>query len=99
MKWLRRAGLALAALLVAVGFSMLNRPKRRLRKAEASRDQLILDGSDQARAKAMKLGQKADKLQAHADEAKATGKAAINRVGKDHEDMRGILDSWRSDSM
>ena len=95
--WLRRIGLALAAILIAVGFSMLGRPKRRQRAAEDSRDQLIAEGGARARAKARKAGAAADRLQADAKEAAAVGQAAIDKVGADHEDMRALLDSFRAD--
>lgn len=97
MKWLRTAGIVLAGILVAVGFSLLGRPARQLKKVQGERDELLLDGSRRARDKAEKAGKKADQLQTHADEAKAKGQAAIDGVGD--EDMRSVLDSWRSDGV
>ena len=98
MTWLRTAGLALAGILLSVGFSMLGRSRRRQRTAQLQRNQLILAGSDKAKAKAVKAGEKADKFQAHAEQAKAAGLAAIDKAGND-EDMADILDTWRSDSV
>lgn len=97
MKWLRTAALAIAAFLVVVGFSMLGRSGRKLKKVKSQRDGLILDGSRKARDKAHKAGERANELQIHADEAKAKGIAAIN--GVNDEDMRAVLDSWRSDGV
>ena len=92
-KWLYAAG----ALLIAVGFAVLGMDGRRAKKAEASRDKLILDESKKAQDKAKKAGAKADKLQADAAQAAEVGRAAIDRVGTNDESMRDILDSWRAD--
>ncbi len=88
---------AAAAFLIALGFAVLGMDARRAKKAEASRDELILDESKKAQAKAKKAGIKADKLQADAAKAAEAGQAAIDKVGTKDETMRDILDSWRSD--
>ena len=90
-KWLLAAG----ALLVAIGFSILGRPERQLKKVQKQHDNLIVDGSKRAEAKAVAAGKKADKLQAEAKVAAEKGQAVIDNVGKNNETMRNLLDSWR----
>lgn len=94
-RWLYGA----AALLLAVGFAILARDGRAASRAEKQRDNLILDKTKKAQVKAEKLGKKADKLQADAKVAAEVGQAAIDKVGANDENMRDILDSWRSDSV
>ncbi len=90
-KWLYWAagGLALLA------FWILGGPERKVKKLTAMRDDLILDGSDLAKAKAEKLGAKADKHQLNAVEAEKVGKATVDKVGTQGETVSSILDSWR----
>ena len=95
MKWLRRIGYALAAGLIAVGFGMLGRPGRKLKKAKDQRDYLLTEGSREARDLAIKAGEQADKHQVEANEAATAGQKAIDGV-KD-ESMRELLDGFRSD--
>ena len=90
-KWL----LAFGSFLAIVGFAILGRPERKLKKAVAQRDQLLRDNTKVAQVKAKKLGAKADKLQAQADEASEAGKATVNKVGTQGETVSSILDSWR----
>jgi propanediol dehydratase small subunit len=90
-KWL----LAFGSFLAIVGFAILGRPERKLKKAVAQRDHLMLDNTKAARVKAKKLGAKADKLQAQADLASEAGKATVNKVGTQGETVSSILDSWR----
>lgn len=92
-KWLYAAG----AFLVAFGFYVLGSDLRRAKKAEASRDKLILDESAKAQARAKKAGLKADKLQNDAAQAAEVGRAVIDKVGTNDETMRDVLDSWRAD--
>ena len=63
MKWLKGIGYALAAALIAVGFGMLGRPARKQKRAEAQRDNLLLDGSRKSREKAIKFDENANKHQ------------------------------------
>lgn len=94
-KWLYAA----AGILLAVGFAILGRDGRAAIIAGKQRDALILDKTKVAQVKAEKLGKKADKLQADAKEAAKVGQAAIDKVGATDENMRDVLDSWRSDSV
>ncbi len=96
MTLLRSIGLAIAGFLVLLGFSILGRSKRQLRKAEDRETALLIDGSAKARLKAEKHGAKATKLQANAAEAAITGQKLIDQVGADNEDMRSILDTYRA---
>ncbi len=96
MTLLRSIGLAIAGFLVLLGFSMLGRSKRQLRKAEDRETALLIEGTAEARLKAERHGAKATKLQARAAEAAVTGQKLIDRVGADNEDMRSILDTYRS---
>ena len=90
-KWL----LAFGSFLAIVGFAILGRPERKLKKVEAHRDQLMRDNTKAAQVKAEKLGVKADKLQTQANEASAAGEATVNKVGTQGETVSSILDSWR----
>lgn len=93
-KWLLAAG----AFLVVVGFAILNRPERKLKKVVAQRDQLMLDNTKKAQVKAEKLGAKADALQADAAAASEVGKATVDKVGQQGETVSSVLDSWRKPS-
>jgi len=90
-KWLYWAagGLALLA------FYILGGPARGQKKAEGERDELILDGSGRAKAKAHKKNIVADKHQKNAVVAAAAGKVVFDRVGKSNESTADLLDSWR----
>jgi len=90
-KWL----LAIGAFLALVGFGILNRPERKLKKVTAQRDHLLRDNTKAARVKADKLGKKADKLQAQANDAAVAGKATVDKVGQQGETVSSVLDSWR----
>ena len=94
-KWL----LAIGSFLAIVGFAILNRPERQLKKVVAQRDQLMHDNTKKAQVKAEQLGKKADKLQVRANEAADAGKAAVDKVGTQGETVSSILDSWRSDGV
>ncbi len=95
MTLLRSIGLAIAGFLVLLGFSMLGRSKRQLRKAEDRETALLIEGTETARLKAERHGAKATKLQARAAEALNKGRELLDEVGKD-EDMASILSDWRS---
>ena len=90
-KWLYWA----AGGLVLVAFWILGGPERKVKKLTAMRDDLILDGSGRAKAKAEKLGIKADKHQLNAVEAEKVGQATVDKVGTQGETVSSILDSWR----
>lgn len=87
--------LGLGAVLALIGFSILGRSGRAAAKAEQQRDDLIIDGSRQARAKAEKMNEKANSHQAAAVEASKLGKQVMDRVGTENESMAELLDSWR----
>ena len=92
-KWL----LGIGGFLVLVGFAILGRPARQLKKVERQRDDLIMQNTNAARAKAEKASAKADQLQADAAKAAEAGQKAIDQVGSNDETMRSVLDSWRAD--
>lgn len=89
-KWLYWAagGLALAA------FWILGGPDRKIRKITRQKEDLILDGSNRAKARAQQLNLKADKHQANALEAERVGKITVDKVGTQGETVSSILDSW-----
>lgn len=84
-----------ATFLIAVGFAILGRDEKAAAKAGAQRDALIKEGSGRAKAKAHKLGIKADKHQANAVKAGEVGKKVVDNVGKNSETISSVLDSWR----
>ena len=90
-KWL----LAIGSFLALVGFAILTRPERQLKKITQQRDQLLHDNTSKAQKKATHLGKKADKLQAQANDAAAAGKATVDKVGQQGETVSSILDSFR----
>lgn len=92
-KWLWAA----AAFLIAVGFAILGRDEKAAAKAGAQRDALIKEGSGRAKRNAHLAGIKADIHQRNAVKAAEVGQAAIDKIGKNNESVRSILDSWRSD--
>lgn len=88
---------ALAGALAVLAFSILSGPGRKVKKLTQQRDDLILEGSTKAKAKAQAAGIKADKHQANALEAGRIGQAVIDTVGQNDESIRSVLDSWRAD--
>jgi hypothetical protein len=90
-KWLYAA----AGLLVLFGLGILGGPARAQKKAEGQRDDLILDGSGRAKAKAHKKNIVADKHQRNAVVAGEAGKKVMDKVGTKNESMADLLDSWR----
>jgi len=85
----------LAGLLVLVGLGILGRPGRAQARAEGHRDELILDGSGRAKARAHQASIRADKHQRNAVVASEAGLKAMDKVGTDNESMADLLDSWR----
>lgn len=85
----------IATFLIAVGFAILGRDEKAAAKAGAQRDALIKEGSGRAKAKAHKLGIKADKHQANAVKAGEVGQRVVDNVGKNSETIGSVLDSWR----
>ena len=95
-KWLYWAagGLALLA------FWILGGPERKVKKLTKQRDDLVLEGSGRAKARAHQKGIQADKAQRNAVEAERVGKITVDKVGTQGETVSSILDSWRKpDSM
>lgn len=90
-KWLYAA----AGLLALLAFYILGGPERRVKKLTKQRDDLILDGSGRAKAKARKKGIQADKHQANAVKAGKVGKKVMDNVGKNSDSTADLLDSWR----
>lgn len=90
-KWYYWAAGALALL----AFYILGGPERKIKKLTKQRDDLILEGSGRAKAKAHQLGIKADKHQQNALEAERVGKITVDKVGTQGETVSSILDSWR----
>ena len=90
-KWLYAA----AGLLAVFAFFILGGPARAATKARGQRDDLLIEGSGKAKAKAHKLNIKANAHQANAIKAEAVGKATVDRVGTNDETVSSILDSWR----
>jgi hypothetical protein len=89
-KWLYAA----AGFLVLVGLAILNGPAKAQAKAEKQRDDLILDGSGKAKAKAHQAGIVADKHQRNGVLAGEAGKKAMDKAGE-NESTADLLDSWR----
>ena len=96
MTWLRTAALALAGILLAIGFSMFGRDGRRRRKAEQRNEQLLADGSNKALEKAVKESDKADKFKARATQSAAAGQAALDKIGAKDEDIADMVSAWNS---
>ena len=90
-KWLYWAagGLALLA------FYILGGPERKVKKLKGQRDELILEGSGKAKAKAREKGIQADKHQKNALVAAEAGRQVMDKVGTNNESMADLLDSWR----
>lgn len=87
---------AALAFVAVVAFKLLGASGRKGKRLTVERDELILEGSGQAKAKAHQVGIKADKHQQNALDAAKAGQAALDKVGKD-ESMRDLLDTWRAD--
>ena len=90
-KWLYAAagGLALLA------FWILGGPERKVKRLTKQRDDLILDGSGRAKARAFQKNIQADRAQRNAVEAERVGKTTVDKVGTQGETVSSILDSWR----
>ena len=84
-----------AGALALMAFWILGGPQRAATKAGKQRDDLILEGSGKAKAKAHKAGIKADAHQRNAVVAGKQGKIIMDRVGENDESMADLLDSWR----
>jgi hypothetical protein len=90
-KWLYWAAGGLAVL----AFYILGGPERKVKKLTQQRDDLILEGSGKAKAKAEAAGIKADAAQLNAVEAERIGKITVDKVGTQGETVSSILDSFR----
>ena len=86
------AALGLIALLA---FHLLGASERKEKKLKGQRDDLILEGSGRAKAKAHQKGIQADKHQKNAVVAGEVGKKVMDKVGTNNESMAELLDSWR----
>ena len=86
---------AALGLLAMVAFYGLSAPERKVKKLTKQRDDLILDGSGRAKAKAHQKGIQADKAQLNAVEAERVGKITVDKVGTQGETVSSILDSFR----
>ena len=86
--------IALGAIAL-LAFNLLGSSERKVKKLKGQRDELILEGSGRAKAKAHQLGIKADKHQLNALEAEKVGKSTVDKVGTQSETVSSILDSWR----
>lgn len=81
--------------LALLAFWILGGPERKVKKLTKQRDDLILDGSGRAKAKAFQKGIQADKHQRNAVVAGKVGKKAMDNVGANSESMRQVLSDWR----
>ena len=82
-------------LLALLAFRLLGSSERKEKKLKGQRDELILEGSGKAKAKARDKGIQADKHQKNAVVAAAVGKKIMDKVGTNNESMADLLDSWR----
>lgn len=87
--------LGLGVVLALAGFKILGRDGKAAAKAEQQRDDLIIDGSRKARARAEKFDKKANAHQANAVQASLLGQQVMDKVGTENESMADLLDSWR----
>jgi len=94
-KWLYWAAGGLAIL----AFYILGGPGRKVKKLKIQRDDLVLEGSGRAKARAHQKGVQADKHQANAVKANEVGQKVIDNIGKNNESVRDILDSFRASSV
>ena len=81
--------------LALLAFHLLTAPERKEKKLRGQRDDLILEGSGRAKAKAHQKGIQADKYQKNAVKAAEVGKKVMDNVGKNSESTADLLDSWR----
>ena len=84
-------------LLALLAFRLLGSSERKEKKLRGQRDDLILEGSGKAKAKARDKGIQADKHQQNAVLAAEVGQKVIDNVGKNSETVSSILDSWSAD--
>ena len=84
-------------LLALLAFRLLGSSERKEKKLRGQRDDLILEGSGKAKAKARDKGIQADKHQKNAVLAAEVGQKIIDNVGKNSETVSSILDSWSAD--
>jgi len=89
-KWWYAAG----GLLLLMALRILGAPGAKEKKLVKQRDDLILEGSGRAKAKAHQKGIQADKHQKNGVVAAAAGKKAMDKAGK-NESTAKLLDSWR----
>jgi len=82
-------------LLAMVAFYGLSAPGRKEKKLKGQRDDLILEGSGRAKAKAFKKNIQADKHQRNAVVAAETGKKAMDKAAANSDSMRQLLSDWR----
>jgi len=85
------AALGLIALLA---FHLLGASERKEKKLKGQRDDLILEGSGRAKAKAHQKGIQADKHQKNALVAAEAGKKVMDKIGTNNESMADLLDAW-----
>ncbi len=78
-------------------FHLLGSSERKEKKLKGQRDDLILEGSGKAKAKAHQKGIQADKHQANAVKAAEVGQKVIDNVGKNSETVSSILSDWSAD--
>ena len=81
--------------IALLAFYLLGGAERKEKKLKGQRDDLILEGSGRAKAKARQKGIQADKHQKNAVVAGEVGKKVMDKVGTDNESMADLLDSWR----
>ncbi len=86
---------AVLGALALLAFHLLGASGRREKKLKGQRDELILEGSGRAKAKAHQKGIQADKHQKNAVVAGEVGKKVMDKVGTNNESMADLLDSWR----
>ena len=99
MKWLHTAGLALAGILIAVGFSMIGRAGRRQKKAETREIGHLIDGSEKALKKAAKENAKAETARQQAADAASKGRNILDKVGSKDDSIADIVGDWNTDRL
>ena len=80
-----------------LAFYLLGGAERKEKKLKGQRDDLILEGSGKAKAKAHQKGIQADKHQRNAVIAAEVGQKVIDNVGKNSETVSSILSDWSAD--
>ncbi len=78
-----------------LAFHLLGASERKEKKLKGQRDDLIIEGSGRAKAKARQKGITADKHQKNAVVAAEVGQKVIDNVGKQGGSTADLLDSWR----